>query len=321
MSLHTQAGAGRMKLLLAVDESPFADLAIDFLLRHCASGYVEVCVLHVTEWSKGLPMSLAFGEGPTAVDDLLNYRGARRRQAQAVVDRVVGRLGTAGFSVTSELVEGDARAAIVTAARDWRADLIVLGSHGRTGLTRLMLGSVAENVLRHAPCSVLIVRHDPATGVAASSALPGGVAERRPLKVLVAVDGSEWTATVRDAITLGFVQEHMTARVLHVDEWSFNPPAPELVAAYSRRRHDGQLLVDDVTRHLRATGINAEGVVVQGDARQVIPDQAREWGADMIALGSHGRSGVERLLVGSVSEAVARHAHCPVYVVRASARP
>jgi nucleotide-binding universal stress UspA family protein len=67
---------------------------------------------------------------------------------------------------------------------------------------------------------------------------------------------------------------------------------------------------------LRSAGVNVTTAVVQGDPKSIILDNAKTWGADLIVLGSHGRKGLERFLVGSVSEAVLRHAHCSVEIVR-----
>jgi nucleotide-binding universal stress UspA family protein len=79
-------------------------------------------------------------------------------QAREVADRVAKTLSSAGFTVTTSVVTGDARSVILDDAAEWHADLIVLGSHGRKGLGRFFLGSVSEAVARHAPCSVQIVR-------------------------------------------------------------------------------------------------------------------------------------------------------------------
>jgi len=82
----------------------------------------------------------------------------RRANATALVARAAGQLKDAGFRTTSVVLQGDARPNILDQATAWGADLIVLGSHGRTGVTRVLLGSASDSVSRHAPCSVTIVR-------------------------------------------------------------------------------------------------------------------------------------------------------------------
>jgi len=79
-------------------------------------------------------------------------------EARRLADRIAGELRNAGFRAEPVLAKGDVRETIVNTAAEWNADLIVVGSRGKGGLRRLLLGSAAEFVARHAPCSVLIVR-------------------------------------------------------------------------------------------------------------------------------------------------------------------
>jgi len=93
--------------------------------------------------------------------ELLGYEETMRallERAQAVADRTLTKLGAAGLALESRVRRGDPSHEIVEEAKSWGADLIVVGSHGRTGMQRLLLGSVAEQVVRHAPCSVEVVR-------------------------------------------------------------------------------------------------------------------------------------------------------------------
>jgi len=119
-----------MKILLAIDDSNFSVAAANSVVAHFPPKHTEVTVLHVVE----LP------------------------QARELVDRVAKKLSSAGFKVTTAVTTGDARNTILESAAASHVDLIVLGSHGRTGLKRFFFGSVSEAVVRHAHCSVLIVR-------------------------------------------------------------------------------------------------------------------------------------------------------------------
>ena len=112
----------------------------------------EIRLLHVLQpISTAAPPQMAVGYAP----ELEN----QEREAHALVERIAGQLRSAGFKVDRAVVEiGDTREKIVDAAAQWGADLTIVGSHGRTGLKRLLLGSVAEFVIRHAQCSVQIVR-------------------------------------------------------------------------------------------------------------------------------------------------------------------
>jgi nucleotide-binding universal stress UspA family protein len=140
-----------MKILLAIDDSKFSEAAAECLAGQFQSQDTEVRVLHVVE--------------PTAISDLPQMSGGCYReledglpQAQEVVDRTAIMFSSAGFRVTTSVATGDARSVILDEAAEWHADLIVLGSHGRKGLGRFLLGSVSDAVAHHAGCSVQIVR-------------------------------------------------------------------------------------------------------------------------------------------------------------------
>jgi nucleotide-binding universal stress UspA family protein len=153
-----------VKVLLAIDGSEYSDKAIRLVASQLVREGTEVRVVHVDEWPKDLPTSLAFAEGPSAAGAILASHDLRRAESTALVARAVDELKRAGFHSTSSIVcQGDARQAILEQAAAWDAVLIVLGSHGRTGVTRVLLGSVSDSVSRHASCSVAIVR-DPHRG-------------------------------------------------------------------------------------------------------------------------------------------------------------
>lgn len=148
-----------MKILLAIDESECSQAATRAVIAQFPRERAEVLVLNADEWPNRLPTSLAFAEGPVAASDILDVRDERRRHGEELVSRAAEQLQTAGFkAITTAVREGDARHAILDCAAEWSPDVIVLGSHGRKGMDRFLLGSVSENIVRHAPCSVEIVR-------------------------------------------------------------------------------------------------------------------------------------------------------------------
>jgi nucleotide-binding universal stress UspA family protein len=111
--------------------------------------------LHVVE-----PPSLLLGREMTGYDpEFEAVWKALREQAKALVTKAIEILRKAGLNVTPALEEGDPKSIIIDVAKEWRTDLIVLGSHGRKGLNRFLMGSVSEAVVRHAHCSVEIVRN------------------------------------------------------------------------------------------------------------------------------------------------------------------
>jgi nucleotide-binding universal stress UspA family protein len=143
-----------MKILLAIDDSKFSEAAIQMVVAQARPQDTEVRILHVL-----LPPSLLLGREMGGYDpEFETVWKAQREQAKALVTKTTGMLRTSGFNVTSALEEGDPKSKIIDVASEWNADLIILGSHGRKGLDRFLMGSVAEGVARHAKCSVQIVR-------------------------------------------------------------------------------------------------------------------------------------------------------------------
>ena len=134
-----------MKILLAIDGSEFAEAITKAVIAQYPTRDSEIRVLHVVEPTESCGYPVLTPESQT-------------KQGQELVDRVAKTLRTAGFRVNAEVLVGEARAAIIDSANEWHADVIVLGSHGRTALARFLLGSVSSAVMRHAPCSVQVVR-------------------------------------------------------------------------------------------------------------------------------------------------------------------
>lgn len=147
-----------MKILLAIDDSPCSQAAIQAVISRFRPEGCEVRIVHVDEWPKNLPPSLAFTEGPESARSVMAAHDEMRHRAGQLIDDAKQRLQAAEFQVSTEIRAGDARREILDSAAEWQPDLIVLGSHGKTGLDRFLLGSVSDNVVRHATCSVEIVR-------------------------------------------------------------------------------------------------------------------------------------------------------------------
>jgi nucleotide-binding universal stress UspA family protein len=149
------------------------------------------------------------------------------------------------------------------------------------------------------------------------------------MKVLLAIDDSKFSDAVIQAVISQRLRDSTQAMVLHALDWSDLMPSPFPAAGVQPMYAPGQLdaliktatiqaheLVKSAAHRLRAAGFDVTASVREGDAKTVILDCAAEWGADLIIVGSHGRKGVTRFLLGSVSEAVARHAHCSVEIAR-----
>jgi nucleotide-binding universal stress UspA family protein len=144
-----------VKILLAVDDSRYSQAAIQAVLHTARPQESEVRVLHVLEPIIFPPEAQTWTSLPVYAEMMEQERREATRLAKEAADK----LEAAGLKQTSHSVEeGNPKVVIVDEANKWGADLIVLGSHGRKGLDRFLLGSVSEAVARHAACSVEIVR-------------------------------------------------------------------------------------------------------------------------------------------------------------------
>lgn len=140
-----------MRLLLAVDNSEYSLEAVRQVSTHFNPKTTEIKMLHVlTPASYSTPPQMSRGYAPEMKE--------LEKEARSYVEDVAKELRIAGFAVDGTVETGEARSTIIDSAADWGADLIVVGSRGHKGLERLLLGSVAESVVRHAKSSVLVVR-------------------------------------------------------------------------------------------------------------------------------------------------------------------
>jgi nucleotide-binding universal stress UspA family protein len=206
------------------------------------------------------------------------------------------------------MVDGFADTALADTARELNADLIVVGSHGRTGVARVLLGSVGEKTVRFASASVLVARGD------------GGVAEGGFRRIVV---GTDFSALADGAIARALEVATTGADVHLVHAWHV-PPAigPETVVAMAELRdalaEDAERRAGELRRAWKGRGreVRFHVETVEAPAQQALVERAEALGADLIVVGSHGRRGVRRLVLGSVAETTARHAPCSVLVAR-----
>jgi nucleotide-binding universal stress UspA family protein len=140
-----------MKILVGLDDSKFSEAALNAILAQFRPQDTQVRVLHVLQ-------PITFSAPPQMSARYAPELEELGKQAHALVERAVKTLRAAGFQAECAVEKGDIRLRIIDAAAEWNADLIVLGSHGRSAIPRLLLGSVAEFVARNAGCSVEIVR-------------------------------------------------------------------------------------------------------------------------------------------------------------------
>ena len=290
-----------MKIVLATDFSPASDAMIARVQARPWPEGTEALILHIVDVMVGGPGRL----------DLSPYIERQTDEAKARIQAAAARLSSTKISVSTDVIDGHSAVAVADYARDWKADLILLGSHVQSALARFLLGSVAVSTLRHAPCSVEIVR--------------GAEKERagvEGLKILLATDGSECSRSAAQSITERPWPEGTEVEVLCVAGFSLQAIGSEYVPPEAI----DQLVEDDLKQSwsaaeaaqqiIQLSGLKVAPKVITGIPKAVIVGEAADWKADLIIVGSHGHRGLERILVGSVSEAVAIHAPCSVEVVR-----
>jgi nucleotide-binding universal stress UspA family protein len=140
-----------MKVLLGIDDSSFSDTVVQAIAKQLKREAIEILVLHVLEptVAEAVP-EMSAGYAPELEDE--------KQPAQVMVRRIADKLRVIGFKAETSVEIGDPEVRILEVAAAWPADLVVVGSHGHTGIRDLLLGSVSESVARHAKCSVEIVR-------------------------------------------------------------------------------------------------------------------------------------------------------------------
>ena len=286
------------KLLCPIDFSAGSQHALRVATRMALDGDAELVIAHA--WS--LP-ARAFADDYPIPDDLLQRMiDDQKRGLAAAVDEVASR---GVRRISPRLLHGVAWDQIVQAVRDDPAiDLIIMGTHGRSGLKRVLLGSVTERVIRHAPCSVLATR------------ATGGLGEFR--NVLCPIDFSddskhaiaragELTASGGSITLLHVIEPAVTFSGLSMAEnrlHEVDQRATHELATWAAMASKASVSVETELR------IGSSG----GEILDVLDGDPT---FDLVVMGSHGRTGVQRMLLGSVAEKVLRHAACPVLIVRA----
>ena len=267
--------------------------------------------------------------------------------ARAYLNGLADELSAAGIAVQTRTAAGPVSQGILDAADEEGADLIAMSTHGRGGLRRFLLGSIASRIVHYAKTPVLLVR------ATAEEQLPAEFVCRR---VMVPLDGSEFSRAVlphvRDiAICTGakvtllqaIPEPELAASEAHwmltfgglasigevpvrgasspgaalpsQQEWSESIRA-KLARQMEHATEAAQASLNAAAADLSAAGVPVETAVRVGQPAEVILDAARFDDVDMIAMTTHGRSGIQRFLLGSVADQVVRHAHVPVLLVR-----
>lgn len=289
-----------MRILIATDFSPASDEALrqGFARARAVGGQVVVChvVPEISQLQGLFPQQYAV--------DLARHMDQQPKALSAIREQASRVLHDSSVEPDMCIDEGAPYAAILTQAEKWGAQMIFVGSGTRSGLERLVLGSVAARVVRYAQCPVVVTR-------------PG-----KSGLVLVATDLSDPSMPALEAGAEEARWRNARLVVLHVGEVANATVASAFMGAVPVVLPEDLLLVRRNAAHelirtaLDRFAIQADVEVIDGDPATEILNYAESLPAELLVVGTRGRTGLTRVLLGSVAERLVRDAPCSVLAVR-----
>ena len=313
----------RKKILIAYDGSESADAALYDLQRAGLPDEASALVVSVAEswFPPPPPSSYASVEPPFAENgydtDNANLKVKRTDllvEAQKLADKAASWTQTnfPRWDVNAESLYGSPASELLAKSDQWNPDLIVAGSHGRSAIGRLFLGSISHKLVTEATCSVRVGRP--------TDNQDSGV------RVLVGVDGSNGAAEAARVVSDRKWPKGTEIRFVAV----YDPVTPTMAGLVvpkvvhwvdEENQATVQLalkMVEALEKKFRSNNLSTSHLVVAGEPKRVLLDEAHRWRADCIFVGARGLSRINRFLLGSVSAAVAARAHCSVEVIRST---
>lgn len=330
------------KIVVGLDNSDLSLDALQQAIMFAQGCDAELKLAHVlVDNEPGAPRFNGYFSGPlypsintTVLDSYQTEWNQFVDRSQAKLNQQVSEACQTGVAASGSLLYGNPGSKLCELAQTWDADLVVVGSRGLSGISELLIGSVSNHVIHHAPCSVLIV-HAPKPSVAFSDSLDITELAHPPQRILVAMDRSETARTsMAMALTIAklYQAEIRLVHILDADE----PGMPQKLLfsdsqyilqhsefLFAEYKQEWNRFVNDWWQWLQQCvgDIEAEGVeaicdVMQGRTGQRICELAQDWQADLIVMGCRGFSGLRELVVGSVSYYVSHRAGCSVFIAR-----
>ena len=308
-------------VLVPLDGSPFGEHALPLAVSVARRAGATLRLLHVQSL-----LDSYFSDAPLLDETLEASLKERQRLADLAYLHAVGKRlsALAPVSVTPLVAEGEVAATITAQAIKTAADLVVMTTHGRGPLGRFWMGSVADELVRTLPIPLLLVRP--------REAAPDFRKELVLKRLLVPLDGSDLAEQVLEpALALGQLMdaEYTLVRVIRPilplgvlpEAGTFGEQTREMIdkveAEQRRQRAEAEKYLEQVATRLREQSLQVQTrVLVEDRPVAGILDEAQAAGADLIALGTHGRRGLARLLVGSVADKVVRGSPLPVLLHR-----
>ena len=296
----------KMKILIGYDGSDCADAALEDLQRAGLPSEAEVVVLTAADVFIPPKVSEEVAEEsfPLYVPHGVKLAWERSKRAFEDAERLAAKAADIlrakfpDYEITPEAHAETPHWAIIMKGYEWKPDLIVVGSHGRSALGRMILGSVSQKVLYESRCTVRIARGR-------------NIPVNTPIRLVVAADGSSDAGAMLDVIVSRNWEKGTLVKLITAAE-PFHQYGVEPDAQMNQIR-DIQTLAE---QKLSKAGLKVIPVVEEGDPKHILIREAEAWNADCIFLGAQGHRFLDRVLMGSVSSAVAARAHCSVEVVR-----
>jgi len=294
-------------IMVPLDGSTFAEHAIPAALGVAEASEAQLHLVQVHE----LPFV------PTSPELMVPYdagqderlRAREREYLLGIANRLADQRG---LTVRTELVDGQPPVALATYAQDSGIDLVVMTTHGRSGLSRAWLGSVADGVVRRSGVPVLLLRPH-----AEEAELEEAV---RPSHILIPLDGSALSRGVVDAaVELGTLSRarYTLLRVVLAVPLIRRSLDTDIDPYHEENLQEARADLERAAASLRERGLDVEIAAVSGSIpAMAILEFAQERGVDLIAMATHGRGGWSRIALGSVADKVLRGANVPVLVVR-----
>jgi nucleotide-binding universal stress UspA family protein len=295
-----------MRVMIALDATPQCEEIVAAAASRPWPAGSQFLLLHVLD-------PFPFVKAPIS---LQRAQAAAELQLKTISEALV----KAGWTTETKVALGLPRQMVSQIASSWKSDLVIVGSHEAGAVARLFLGSTARSVLRHAPCSVEVMRPAP------KQREPGQAAG---MTVLVATDGSEYsTAAIRSAANRPWPKGSKFKVISIPEPFVLLSEFPyfelkEIEKLNKAALEDAKRYAAAGTEMLAKAGLEASvetPLPSESDAREIV-NEAQQWQAHMVILGSHGRRGFDRMTMGSVSEHVALHAPCSVEVIRVPMAP
>jgi len=294
-----------MKILAATDFSPEAHLAVQQAAQLAARTGSDLVLVHVEPPAKWLPRGAMSDDTADQAHAMVeSERQATIARLEALADELRDDVPSVHYAATT----GYPDEAICESARELHADLIVTGTHGRTGLRRMWVGSVAERVTRQSSEPVLVVRKK--------------LAEHGFRRILVATDLSEeseralkWAAAL--AHTDSAIDLFYASHPSFGGHDYFASGSAEVGALYDEIEQRAMSTARQWMEKYGRKGIDFRFELGRGVAAEMIVERMEDRHYDLVALGSHGHRGFRRMMVGSVAEHVLRHAPCSVLIAHA----